>query len=354
VSPIPLYLIAGVLFGEGGLVQPDFSHDFIELGAEIGVILLLLTLGLEYTAQELRTALRTGLGAGVMDLLLNATPGALAALALGFGAKETLLLAGITYVSSSGIVAKLLNDLDRLGNRETPTILSILVMEDLAMAAYLPIAGAVLAGATIGRAALGTSIALAVVVAVLFVALRYGRFISKALSARSDEAMLLGVLGVTLLVAGVAQQLQVSAAVGAFLVGIALSGVVQERATALILPLRDLFAAVFFLFFGLQIDPSELRSSVLPALLLAVITAATKIATGVLAARAAGVGPRGQVRAGTMLTVRGEFSIVIAGLGTAAALDPELGGVAAAYVLALATAGPILTRLAERFGAGRQ
>ncbi len=298
VSPIPLYLIAGLFFGEGGLVKPDFSHDFIEVGAEIGVILLLLTLGLEYTAEELQTALRTGLRTGVLDLVLNAIPGVLAAVALGLGAKEALLLGGITYVSSSGIIAKLLNDLDRLGNRETPTILSILVMEDLAMAAYLPIAGAVLVGASVGRAALGTVIALAVVVVVLYLALRYGRHVSRLLDARSDEAMLLGVLGLTLLVAGLAQELKVSAAVGAFLVGIALSGVVQERATALVVPLRDLFAAVFFLFFGLQIDPGELRSSLLPATVLAVITAATKIATGIIATRSDGVGARGQIARG--------------------------------------------------------
>jgi CPA2 family monovalent cation:H+ antiporter-2 len=148
-----------------------------------------------------------------------------------------------------------------------------------------------------------------------------------------------------LLVAGVAQRLQVSAAVGAFLVGVALSGPIVERAHHLIGPLRDLFAALFFLFFGLQIDPSSLPPVLVQAAVLALVTGLTKLATGWWAARRAGVGTLGGLRAGAALTARGEFSIVIAGLGTSAGLQPQLGPLAAAYVLILAVAGPITARL---------
>lgn len=89
-----------------------------------------------------------------------------------------------------------------------------------------------------------------------------------------------------------AQQLQVSAAVGAFLVGIALSGEVAEGAHTLLSPLRDLFAAVFFVFFGLHTDPASIPPVLLPALALALITAATKIATGYWAARRPASPPR--------------------------------------------------------------
>jgi CPA2 family monovalent cation:H+ antiporter-2 len=159
--------------------------------------------------------------------------------------------------------------------------------------------------------------------------------------------LLLSVFGVTLVVAGVAEQVQVSAAIGAFLVGVALSGPVSERASALIGPLRDLFAATFFLFFGLQTDPATLPSFALVALALGALTAITKVATGSWAAGRLGAGPRGRMRAGTALVARGEFSIVIAGIAVTAGIEPDLGILAAAYVLLLAVAGPILTRFAD-------
>ena len=85
-----------------------------------------------------------------------------------------------------------------------------------------------------------------------------------------------------------------SAAVGAFLVGIALSGPVAHHAAQLLAPLRDLFAAVFFVFFGLHTDPAEIPPVLLPALALAVVTMATKIVTGYVAARRAGIAVRGR------------------------------------------------------------
>ncbi|WP_049573694.1 cation:proton antiporter [Streptomyces sp. SBT349] len=345
LSPIPLYLLAGLAFGHGGFLPLSTTEGFIEIGAEIGVILLLLMLGLEYTATELVDSLRTQYPSGVVDLLLNATPGALAALLLGWGPVGALALAGVTYISSSGVIAKVLTELNRLGNRETPVILGILVIEDLTMAVYLPILSTVLAGVGLASGSVTLGIALGTAGIALFLALRHGRVISKAVSSDNPEMLLLVVLGLTLLVAGVAQRLQVSAAVGAFLVGIALSGEVAHNTRRLFTPLRDLFAAVFFVFFGLSTDPTDIPPVLVPALLLAVVTAATKIATGWYAARRAGIGPRGRFRAGGALVARGEFSIVIAGL--ASATEPRIAPVATAYVLILVILGPFATRWTE-------
>ncbi|MFC7844693.1 cation:proton antiporter [Streptomyces sp. NPDC001046] len=360
-SPIPLYLLAGLAFGKGGLLPLGASEDFVAVGAEIGVILLLLMLGLEYTAADLVTNLRTHGPAGLADAVLNALPGAALALLLGWGPVAAVVLAGVTWVSSSGVIAKVLGDLGRLGNRETPAILSILVLEDLSMAIYLPIVTALLAG--VGPAAGGATLALALTVVslVLVLAVRCGRHVSRFVSSDDPEKLLLVVLGVTLVVSGVAQQLQVSAAVGAFLVGIALSGEVAEGATSLLAPLRDLFAAVFFVFFGLHTDPADIPPVLLPALALAAVTTATKIATGYWAARRAGVGRKGRWRAGGTLVARGEFSIVIAGLAVTAGIEPSLGPLATAYVLILVLLGPLTarwteplaTRLTGRPGRGR-
>jgi CPA2 family monovalent cation:H+ antiporter-2 len=344
LSPIPLYLLGGLALGEGGLLPLVTAQEFIEVGAEIGVILLLLLLGLEYSASELLTSLRAAAPAGLADLVLNFTPGLVAGLLLGWSPLTAVVLGGVTYVTSSGIVAKVLADLGRLGNRETPVVLSILVVEDLAMAAYLPLVSGLLASGSLLASARPVGVALLTVAAVLVLALRYGETLSRLVFSHSDEALLLVILGLAMVVAGLAQQLQVSAAVGAFLVGIALSGRAAEAAHSLLTPLRDLFAAVFFVFFGLQTNPSSILPVLAVATALAAATVATKITTGWWAARRAGVGPRGRWRAGTALVAHGEFSIVIAGLAVSAGRESDLGPLAAAYVLVLAVVGPLLAR----------
>jgi CPA2 family monovalent cation:H+ antiporter-2 len=345
LSPIPLYLLAGLAFGHGGLLPLDASEEFVAVGAEIGVILLLLLLGLEYSTSELITSLRTQYPSGLVDFTLNALPGAAAALLLGWGPVAAVALAGVTWISSSGVIAKVLTDLRRLGNRETPVILGVLVIEDLAMAAYLPVLTTLLAGVSLAAGSLTLAIALGTVSGVLYLALRHGPRISRAVSSDNPEMLLLVVLGLALFVAGISQRLQVSAAVGAFLVGIALSGEVAEGAGRLLTPLRDLFAAVFFVFFGLSTDPADIPPVLVPALVLAVITAVTKILTGWYAARRAGIGPRGRLRAGGTLVARGEFSIVMAGL--AVGTEPRIGPLATAYVLILVILGPLAARWTE-------
>ena len=343
ISAIPFYLLAGLAFGKGGIAPLSVSEGFTRVGSEIGVLLLLFTLGLEYTGEELSRNLKAGFASGVVDLVLNFIPGLIAGLLLGWGLFPAILLGGVTYISSSGIIAKVLGELNRLGNPETPSMLSVLVLEDLVMAVYLPIVAVLLAGGSSSRVAWAVSIALVAVAAALFVAIRYGQKLSAIVAHESDEIILLTSFGAVLLVAGLAQRLNVSAAIGAFLVGIAISGPMAHQASRLLTPLRDLFAAIFFFFFGMEVNPKTLLPVLPVALALAVITAGTKILTGYWAAKRAGCDKRSAVRSGLTLIARGEFSIVIAGLGVA--IEPRLGPLAAAYVLLLAIAGPILVRL---------
>lgn len=348
ITAVPLYLVVGLLIGERSIFELPTSGEFVSIGAEIGVLLLLLSLGLEYSDTELRAGLRTGIRPGLADLVANATPGVIIGLILGWQPIAAVLLGGITWISSSGIVSKVLSDLGRLGFRETPTILNTLVIEDLAMAVYLPIVGGLIVGGTLGSTLSKVAIAIAVVAIVLILALRYGHRFSRLLGDGSDEGILLAVFGTTLIVAGFAQRLDVSGAIGAFLVGLAISGRVQERAAALIRPLRDLFAAVFFVFFAIQIELGTVLTAAPIALVLVAITAGTKILSGWYAASLSGIGPRGRLRVGTMLIARGEFSIVIAALGATLADGPELAALAAGYVLASAVVGTLATRFADR------
>src|SRR6478672_5501697 len=322
LSPIPFYLLAGLAFGHGGLVPLDASEEFIETGAEIGVVLLLLLLGLEYSAAELTTNLRQQAPAGLANILANATPGALIGVLLGWPLPAVVAMAGVTYATSSGITAKVLSDLGRLGNRETPVVLSLLVLEDLSMALYLPVLTAMLAGVSFLAGAISVSIALVAISLALLVALRYGRALSRFVFSENREVLLLIVFGLALLVAG-----------------IALSGRVADNSRAVLAPLRDLFAAVFFVFFGLRTDPADIPQMLLPAVALAVVTALAKIAVA------------GQIRAGTAIVSRGEFNIVIAGLATGSGIiAPGFAALAAAYVLILAITGPLIARAGEPLG----
>ena len=348
ITAIPLYLLAGLAVGEGGIAPLDVSADFIQLAGEIGVLLLLLTLGLEYSSDELRTGLRTGVTPGIIDAASNFTPAFLVGLALGWEPAAAVLLGGVCWVSSSGVVSKVLTDLDRLGNRETPAVLNLLVIEDLAMAVYLPIVGAIVVGSGAADTVVTVTIALVAVTLILTVALRWGDRLSKLLAPGSDEALLLAVFGLTLLVGGLAQKVQVSAAIGAFLVGLALSGSVQARAAVVIGPLRDLFAATFFLFFSFSVDPSDLVGVLVPAAVLALLGILGKLLSGWVAARPLAAGTPGRLRAGSVLIARGEFSIVIAALGAATADGAELGALAAAYVLMTAIAGPLAAKYSDR------
>jgi monovalent cation:H+ antiporter-2, CPA2 family len=346
ISAIPLYLVAGLAVGEGGIAPLDVGADFIRLGGEIGVLLLLLTLGLEYSPEELRQGMRNSAVPGVVDGVVNFTPGFVVGLALGWEAEVAVLLGGLCWVSSSGVASKLLDDLDRLANRETPAVLNLLVIEDLAMAVYLPVIGAVVAGRSGSATAVTIAVALAAVALILTVALRWGDHLSALLAGASDEALLLAVFGLTLLVGGLAEEVHVSAAIGAFLVGLALSGSVQERASAVVGPLRDLFAAIFFLFFSFSVDPSDLVDVLAPAAALALVGVAGKLVSGWVAARRM-AGPAGRIRAGTALVARGEFSIVVAALGSTTADAAELGAMAAAYVLITAIVGPVAAKYAD-------
>jgi CPA2 family monovalent cation:H+ antiporter-2 len=158
------------------------------------------------------------------------------------------------------------------------------------------------------------------------------------------------VVGFALIVAALAELAGSSAAVGAFLVGLALTGDLAARVRTVVAPLRDLFAAVFFLAIGLSATPAQLLPPLPVAGALAVTTAGTKIFTGWYAAARDHSAWRGRLRAGTVLVVRGEFSIIIAGL---AGGPTQLVPLTTAYVLLLATGGPVVTWLTDRGSAGR-
>jgi CPA2 family monovalent cation:H+ antiporter-2 len=319
----------------------------VDVGASLGVVFLMFVLGLEYTPQELRQSIATNRLSSVIDLVFNATPGIVIGVLLGWGALGAVVLGGITYVSSSGVIAKMLTDLNRLGNRETPTILSILVIEDLVMAVFLPVIAVLLAGDSVMGGVVSAAVSLTIVSAVLLLPSRAGHQVSRAMNTSSSEVLLISLLGVVLLLAGLAEYMHISYAIGAFLIGIILSGQVAERGRALLEPLRDSFAALFFVYFGLEVAPSSLIDVAVPAILLAIVGAGTKMASGWISARSSGLSNKGSLRTALTLIPRGEFSIVLAGIGVASGINEDLSSMVVAYVLILAVGGSLAVKFVK-------
>ncbi|MEV4708531.1 cation:proton antiporter [Actinoplanes sp. NPDC049316] len=342
VPAIPLYLLAGLALGDGGVAAVPAASGFVQTVASIGVVLLLLTLGLEFSTGELMVSARRHVPSAVADLVLNAAPGAVAGLLLELDGVGVLALAGATWVSSSGIVSRLLIDLRQLGNRETPAVLSVLVIEDFAMAVYLPLLAVLASGGTWWQALIGIAVAVTAVAAAFAGSRRWGRHVNRWLAHPEPEQLMLRVLGATLMVAALAEMLNVSAAIGALLIGLTLTGEGATRARAVLAPLRDLFAASFFLSIGLAVRPSVLLDALPAAAALAAAGIVTNILTGWYAAGRDGSHTRGRLRAGAALIARGEFSVVV--VSVVAATEPALAGPVVAYVLVLAVTGPLLAR----------
>jgi CPA2 family monovalent cation:H+ antiporter-2 len=341
----PLYLLAGLAFGEGGIVPLVTTGHFVETGAEVGLVLLLFVLGLEHSSRDLIATARQSASAGVADVLLNATPGVLAALLFGWGLLAAAFLAGITYVSSSGVAAKLLEHAGPHARDAGRFVITIAVIEDFVMALYLPFLAALLLGSDALGSIAAALIAVAAVVAVLAIGTRVEVGVSRAIFSRSDEALLLSILGFAFLIAGIAEVAKFSAVVGALLAGILLSGPAARNAQVLVRPLRDLFAAFFFVFIGLSIDPSTIPPVLGWAVLVGVVTAATKVLTGWWAGRSLEPGRRARAVVGAALVPRGEFALAIAGLAAGSAVDERLGPFTVAYVIITIVIGSIATRI---------
>jgi len=350
-SAVPFYLLGGLVLGNGGVFNVDAEGTFLPIVAELGVILLLLLLGLEYSGRQLVDHARRQIGPGAFDLVANAIPGAVLGLLFGWGLVGAVALGGITYISSSGIVSQVVKDLRWRRNPETGPVVSILVIEDLVMAPYLPVLTVVLTGTGLVAGLISVGVALLVVAIVILVAVRRSDWSPKIFRGSEPVGLLLVVFGLAVAAAGLAARVSFSSAVAAFLVGLLLTGEVAEIARRRLDPLRELLAAVFFAYFGLVTNPADLPEVLLPALGLVVVTVLTKFATGWFASRTVQGGTISRLRAGALLSARGEFSVIIAGLvAVSGVLPPKFSAFVAASVLITATVGPLLAKYVEPLG----
>jgi CPA2 family monovalent cation:H+ antiporter-2 len=359
LSAIPIFIAAGIMLGPSPgfpvILEPSEGTDLL---ARLGIVLLLFFLGLEFSLDRLTAARRMVVVGGVLDLVINAGLGLAVGIALVGPTLEAVLLAGLIYISSSGIVTRALFDLRRLGDDETDLALGILVFEDLAIALFLGVAAALATGESVGglEIAATAGLALAFVVAFLLVG-RWAHHAIDRIGPRLDrEQLLLGALAIAIGGAALADAAGLSEAVGALLAGVLLSGSeVRNQIEQQLLGLRDFAAAIFFFAFGLEVDLAEAPDAAEWLLLAVPLAVAGKLVGGYLAGRATGFSSHESVNVGTALVARGEFTIILANLAAAgAALDASFRDLvspfAGLFVLATAVVGVVLMRESRRIG----
>lgn len=351
---IPIYMLVGLLASPHFHLFPlEFESEYVELIAVFGLIFLLFNLGLEFDQDEFFGNAGKLLVSGGSYILINMGIGFAFGFMVGWGTREALVIAGMTATSSSAIVTKLLIELRRLANPETPMILGVTVVEDIFIAVYLAIVSVVISGETDFWAVVVKLVVAFAFLIVMFAVARYGgRVLSRLIQTKDDELFTILIFGLAVTFGGIGELLGVTDAIGAFLIGLALGATrYRARIEAFATPLRDVFGAFFFLNFGLALDPSTFGDVLVPVSVAIVMTIVLNIGAGQLVAWINGFGPQAGLNTAVILVNRGEFALILATLATAGGLDARLTPFAGLYVLVMALIGPILAVNSERIGA---
>lgn len=350
---IPVYMLVGLAASPYSEWFPlNFDTQNVELIAIFGLILLLFNLGLEFDQDEFFGNAGKLILSGGSYILLNMAVGFIFGFMLGWGTREALIIAGITATSSSAIVTKLLIELGRLPNKETPMILGVTVVEDIFIAIYLAIVGVVLSGETeIWLVIVKLLVAFLFLVTMFTIARWGGKWVSKLFRTKDDELFTILFFGLAVAFGGIGELLGVTDAIGAFLIGLVLGATkYRARIEHLALPLRDVFGAFFFLNFGLALNVTTFGEVVGPVAIAVVMTITLNIVAGQFVAWLNQLGPQAGINATVILQNRGEFALILATLAMTAGLDPRIVPFAGLYVLTMAVIGPILAVNSERIG----
>jgi CPA2 family monovalent cation:H+ antiporter-2 len=357
LSNIPFLIIIGMAVGPHAPQFGVFDFRFIETGelitfmGRIGVLFLLFYLGLEANVTRLIEAGRSILVGGTIYVGINFTIGFTLGRLAGFPLREALIIAGLTTVSSSAIVAKILFDYRRMANPETQIVLGITMFEDVFLAVYLSlISGIVLSGATsVGGVLSSGGIALGFIIGLIVVGRWATPLLNRLLRISSNEVFVVVIFACLFLLAGLGETIHVAESIGALLLGLILGETEHsERMERLVVPFRDFFGAIFFFGFGLSIDPFTLGGAVWLATGAALLSLVGVVIAGFIVGRRAKLSTVGSLNTSFTLLARGEFSIIIVNLAIAGGLMAVLQPFAALYVLILASASPLLAKESER------
>ncbi|WP_158753335.1 cation:proton antiporter [Dyella sp. S184] len=351
------YILAGVLIGPhtpGVLVADPRAIDDI---SNLGVVLLMFTLGLEFSVRKLRKVgigvLAVAVGEVGLMLWIGAGIGGL----FGWKGMDALFLGAIISLSSTMVATRTLVDGDQRHQRFAQLVVGLLVAEDMLAIVMLTLLTAVAIGGSVHAEAAFTLIGhlgLFVVVGMILGLLLLPRLVDYVAGFGRDETLLVSVLGICFGASLLAAWMGFSVALGAFLAG----AVVAEsrsvgRVLHLVEPLRDMFAALFFVAIGLKIDPAMLLQYALPALLIATAVIIGKTLACSLGIFVVGHDARTALRSGLGMAQIGEFSFVIATLGLSLGVISDfIYPIAVAVSVLCMAASPYLTRSADGLADG--
>ena len=314
------YLLTGVLIGPYTLpLSPVGNVESIRLLADVGLVVLLFALGLELGWDRIR---RVGLRVvliGVIEVSLMVVIGYQVGKWLGWTANEAFFLGAAVSISSSAVIVKMLNDTGDLKSIRGRLVVGILVVEDFAAVVLLSaLTGIATTGASSPAdvGAIVGKLILFVVVALVIGRLFAHRITSILVRFKSAEMLLLGSLGLCFGLALVADELGLSAAAGAFLIGTVLGDTIHApRITRITSPVRDLLAAIFFVSIGMLANFAELGKYLVPAVVVTSVVVFGKLIATTAGAFLTGHGGQTSVSVGTATTQSGEFSLAMAKVG---------------------------------------
>lgn len=324
------YIVAGFLASPHFSFLPTVaSHANIEFWAQIGIIVLLFSLGLEFSFKKL---LKVG-GSAVLTALIIVvgmmSSGFLVGKLLGFDAINSIFLGGMISMSSTTIILKALTDLNMRQHRFVPGVFAVLVVEDL----FAVVLMVVLSSIAVHKSVSGEQMATTVLMLVLFLVLWFtvGVFLIPTIFKRlhryiTDELMLIIAMGLCFLMAVLALKAGYSLALGAFVMGSILAGTTEaERIEQIITPVKNLFGAVFFISVGMLVNPAVMAENAFTITVLSIVVIVGMILFGTTGMLAMGQPLRIAMQSGFCLTQIGEFSFIIATTGMSlGVLDQQL------------------------------
>lgn len=355
-QPVVLgYILAGLLVGPNFSLLPTISDmDGVKVWADIGVIFLLFSLGLEFSFKKLVKVGGTAGVAGIFEILCMVTLGYFTGRLLGWPVMDCIFLGGIIAVSSTTIIIRAFDELGVKTKKFASLVLGILVIEDV-MAVLLMVLLSTLA---VSREFAGVEMLQSVLKLVFFLCLWFisgifllPGFLKWARKLMNDETVLVISLGLCLLMVVLATYVGFSAPLGAFIMGSILAETTQaERIEHLVKPVKDLFGAVFFVSVGLLIDPALLMQYIVPVIILSLVVILGKTVSVTLGALLSGQPLNQALPAGMSMAQIGEFSFIIATLGLSLNVTSEyLYPIAVGVSVITTFTSPYMIRLADPF-----
>ena len=320
-QPVVLgYILAGVIIGPH---TPPFAliadEHAIETLAELGIIFLMFALGLEFSLRKLHKVGATAFIAASLEILLMILAGYALGRAFGWSEMDSVFLGAILSISSTTIIIKALEGLGKTREHFASLIFGILIVEDiLAIVLIALLSGFAMTGELEARAVGMTILSLGSFLGVLLIAglIFVPRLLNYVARFKSDEMLLITVVGLCFGISLITVKLGYSVALGAFLIGAIIAEARQiYKIETLMHPVRDLFSAVFFVSIGMLIDPALLAKYALPILAITAVVVVGKVFTCSLGSFVAGNDLRTSLRVGMGLAQIGEFSFIIASLG---------------------------------------